>query len=133
MAGCSQTAITPDVVEVRIGDVVVLAEIADTDEERRRGLMYRRKLSEFQGMWFVFPNEQELRFWMKNTYLPLDIVYVSDDFEIVDVVQSAKPCRKDPCPVYPSKYPARYVLEVNGGFIEKHGIGAGDQVRVVEN
>jgi uncharacterized membrane protein (UPF0127 family) len=108
--------------------VEVRVEIADTDAERQRGLMGRTALPEDQGMLFVFGGEQELSFWMRNTLIPLSIAYIDSEGRIVDI-QDMKPLDDDP-PHYVSAEPARYALEVNRGFFEKHSIMVGDRAEL---
>ena len=113
-----------------VRDVTVKVEIARTRREISRGLMFRESLSEDQGMLFVFDNEQPLGFWMKNTLIALDIIFISEDLEIVSAQTRAPPCEEDPCPVYRSAKPAKFVVEVNAGFVEKHGISQGNRVEI---
>jgi uncharacterized protein len=110
-----------DKVEVRV-------EIADDTPEQMRGLMYRTALAEDRGMLFVFDEEQELSFWMKNTLIPLSIAFVDSEGRIVDI-QDMKPLDDDP-PHYVSAEPARYALEVNRGFFEERGIKVGDSAEL---
>ncbi len=83
-----------------------------------------------RGMLFVFSSEQAQRFWMKNTFISLDILFISKDFKIVSMVTHAPPCKRDPCPVYRSKKSVIYVLEVKAGFVEKHQIKEGGTVEI---
>jgi hypothetical protein len=105
--------------------VRVLAEIADTAEKRRLGLMYRRRLEDGKGMLFLFPREERLVFWMKNTPLSLDIVFINARRRIVHIAERATPYSERRLG---SKEPARYVLEVPGGFCQRWGIAVGDEV-----
>jgi hypothetical protein len=107
----------------------VSLEIAATPDVQQRGLMYRRELPDDHGMLFVFPTETAHEFWMKNTFIPLDFVWVSAAGEVVDVRASVQPCRSDPCPSYGSGKPARAVLEVNAGFAAAHGVRPGEQLK----
>ncbi|HJY81023.1 MAG TPA: DUF192 domain-containing protein [Candidatus Binatia bacterium] len=100
-------------------------EIADTIQKRSFGLMYRRDLPELHGMLFLFPREEPLSFWMKNTPLPLDIIFIDTAHKIVSISQNTTPFSEQPLP---SGSPAQFVLEVNGGFCQRHGIAAGDRV-----
>ena len=109
--------------------IKVNVEIADDDEERENGLMFRQKLNENEGMFFIFDSEDFLIFWMKNTLIPLDIIFIDEDFEIVDV-KYAMPCKEEPCELYKSSKPAKYVLEVNENFTRKNGIKIGDNIRI---
>jgi len=81
-------------------------------------------------MLFVFPREAPRSFWMRNTYLPLDMLFLTEDGEIINVEPHARPL--DVKPRYASEKPARYVLEVNAGFAREHGITAGQRVRLVD-
>ncbi len=109
------------------GDVPVTVEVADTPAATRRGLMFRRELARDAGMLFVFDVEEPHEFWMKNTYLPLDMIFVSAGLEVVGVVAGAEPL--DETPVGVGK-PSKYVVEVNSGFAREHGIGPGTKMRL---
>ena len=102
-------------------------EIADDNNKRIKGLMFREKLNESQGMLFVFENENYQTFWMKNTLIPLDMIFIGKDFKIVDI-KYAVPCKEEPCALYKSSKPAKYVLEVNGNFTAKNNIKIGDDL-----
>ena len=106
--------------EIEVGRKVWKVEIANTNEERSQGLMYREKLEEGHGMLFVFEKVKVYEFWMKNTLIPLDMIWLDEDFDIVDV-QTAVPCpvEEENCPTYKPKGVAKYVLEVNGGEFNK--------------
>jgi uncharacterized membrane protein (UPF0127 family) len=104
------------------------AEIADTPEAWARGLMHRRFLKDDYGMLFVFAEEEIQSFWMKNTLLSLDIIFINSDGQVVDLFGSVPPCRSDPCPSYTSALPARYVLEIAGGQAEKLKLKVGDKI-----
>lgn len=107
--------------------VRIAVEIADDDEEVTMGLMFRENLDENSGMFFVFGDENYRSFWMKNTLIPLDIIFIGENFEIVDI-EYAVPCKEDPCALYKSSKPAKYVLEVNADFTAKNNIGIGDKI-----
>src|SRR3989344_4800222 len=107
--------------------IKINAEIADDEQEQMKGLMFREKLNWNDGMLFVFENEQEQTFWMKNTLIPLDIIFIGNNFEIVDI-KNAVPCKGEPCALYKSSKPAKYVLEVNGDLTAKRGIMIGDKI-----
>jgi uncharacterized membrane protein (UPF0127 family) len=104
-------------------------ELALTDEEKQLGLMFRDTLPSDHGMLFIFDADGPLEFWMKNTFIPLDFVWMSAAGEVVDVRASIQPCRSDPCPSYGSGKPARAVLEVNAGFAAAHGVRPGEQLK----
>lgn len=111
-------------------EVNINIEIADTNEERQKGLMHRGYLDENSGMLFIFDNEQPVLFWMKNTRIPLDMIFVSANGTITEIKEDVQPCMSDPCQIYPSKYPTKYVIEVNAGFSKANNIQVGDSVKM---
>ena len=104
-------------------------EIADDNEKRIRGLMFREKLNENEGMLFIFGDESYQTFWMKNTLIPLDIIFIDKDFKIINI-ERAVPCKQEPCALYRSAKPAEYILEVNGNFTIKNKVKAGDRIAI---
>ncbi len=100
-------------------------EIADDDQQRELGLMMRRSMNENNGMLFIFPLETFQAFWMKNTIIPLDILYVNAQNEIVKIYKNTEPYSENSLP---SGKPAIYVVEVNGGYTDKYGIKEGDKI-----
>lgn len=115
------------------GEVAFAVEIADSVEERAVGLMERQKLDDNRGMFFIFPNQDNLTFWMKNTYLPLDIIFIDQDWRIVKIARNAQPCLKGECPYYRSEVLAQYVLEINAGLSDAKDIKEGDQVSLIHS
>jgi len=101
-------------------------EVAATEAAREYGLMCRPAMTDHHGMLFEFEQPAEQTFWMKNTYIPLDIIYIGADGKIVSISRNAKPFDQTPLPSYG---PAKAVLEINGGLAAKLGIEPGDQVR----
>ncbi|MGA9421256.1 MAG: DUF192 domain-containing protein, partial [Rhodanobacteraceae bacterium] len=106
------------------------AELAEDDATRRRGLMDREKMAPDHGMLFVFPGSAVRTFWMKNTKIPLDMLFFDDQRKLINVQQRVPPCLSDPCPLYSSAGPARYVLELNGGQADAIGAKPGDELRI---
>jgi uncharacterized membrane protein (UPF0127 family) len=104
----------------------VAVELARSDAERARGLMDRTSLPAEGGMLFLFPESDDHTFWMKNTFIPLDMVFVGEDGRIVGIVESATPHSTQLRSV---GKPSRYVLEVNGGWTRAKGVRPGDLVR----
>ncbi len=100
-------------------------EIADDDTKREVGLMYRKHLDEYAGMIFVFPQPAPLKFWMKNTVIPLDMIFADQTGRVTGVVANAVPFSETPLGV-PGL--SQYVLEVNGGFAARHSVAAGDRL-----
>lgn len=93
-----------------------VVEIADDGQERARGLMFREEMAADHGMLFIHEEQMPLAYWMKNTKLPLDILYFDDTRKLVSQQRDVPPCSLgDRCPPYPSDAPARYVLELNAG------------------
>lgn len=100
-------------------------EIASTDFQRQMGLMFRPEMEWEHGMLFLFDREVRQSFWMKNTIIPLDILYVNSNREIIDIYHSVDTMSNDS---YPSSAPAIYVVEVNAGYCKEHGIVTGDKI-----
>lgn len=112
---------------MQVGEEPVKVELATTEEAQIRGLMERMIMPRNMGMLFIFEDLKPRSFWMKNTKIPLDILYLDDQGVIVDIIQ-AEPCKHDPCSSYPSRAPAKYVLELNAGMAEVFGVGIGDSL-----
>lgn len=106
--------------------VVVRVEIARTPAQTQRGLMFRRQLEPDAGMIFLFPRPRHMTFWMHNTYIPLDMVFITSDLRVLGVVENATPETDDSREV---EGVSQFVLEVNAGFAREHGISAGTAVR----
>lgn len=104
------------------------AELAVTPEERAKGLMYRETMDEDKGMLFVFDASGEYSFWMKNTLIPLDILWIDENKTIVYMNENTPPCEQDLCQSYKPDKNANYVLELNAGTVDKFGIEIGDKV-----
>lgn len=105
----------------------VSVEMADTPDEQEKGLMYRTSMDDGKGMLFVFSGDLPRSFWMKNTPLPLDMVFVDSSFKIVDINRNATP---NSLTVFTSSRGCKYVVEVNGGFCDAHGIRVGDRIKI---
>lgn len=116
----------PGRVQLAIGGARLWVEVAGDEAARSQGLMYRRQMPQDEGMLFVFEYPQPLSFWMKNTYLPLDIAFVSKDGTILNILRM-EPLNE--VPRYLSRSPALYAIEANAGWFQKNGIKAGDRVR----
>lgn len=107
-----------------------LVELAQTPVHRQKGLMNRSQLGEGRGMLFIFPESGNYSFWMKNTLIPLDIIWIDGSRHIVSIAENASPCRADFCPPLDPKASARYVLEVNAGQMSAIGAKIGDSVDI---
>ena len=120
-------AADPHTLEIagKTGVHIFSVEIADTDAAREKGLMFRKELPEGQGMLFDFKREQEVSFWMENTYIPLDMIFIRGDGTILRIAENTEPLSTR---LIPSNGPVLAVLEVIGGTAHKFGIAPGDHV-----
>jgi uncharacterized membrane protein (UPF0127 family) len=112
---------------LRLGTVTLTVEVADSDARRARGLMFRHDLPEDHGMFFLFDEERDLSFWMKNTFIPLSIGYFNRKKELIKIVDM-KPVKSEmdrEVPSYPSGAPAQYALEVSQGWFQRHKVAVG--------
>ncbi|MDR7133564.1 uncharacterized membrane protein (UPF0127 family) [Lysobacter niastensis] len=115
---------------VELGGQRYAIEIADDDAERARGLMFRDELAVDHGMLFIHERQEPLAYWMKNTKIPLDILYFDDALKLVSQQRDVPPCSLgDRCPPYPSNAPARYVLELNAGEAARIGLKDGAELK----
>ena len=108
-------------------NLVFEVDIADTITLREKGLMFRKKLDSNRGMLFIFPTEKNVEIWMKNTLLSLDIIFISKERLIVGLVKKALPLSSK---IYSITKKSKYVLEVNGGIIDKYNINLGDKIKI---
>jgi uncharacterized protein len=107
-------------------EAVVEVELARTAEQHRLGLMYRKEMAQDRGMLFIMPYAENQRFWMKNTFIPLDMIFIGNDLKVVGVVENAMP---ETTSTYEVGRPSRYVLEVNAGYCAKHQVREGQAVK----
>ena len=117
---------------VKLNDQRFDVELAESDNSRAMGLMYRKQMADDVGMLFIFPDEFRRAFWMKNTLIPLDILYFDSNKKLVSQSLNTPPCRNTTtrCPNYPSDKPAKYVLEINAGLSDKYGFKKGDVLEI---
>lgn len=128
---------------VTLGNKEIKVEIAKTVYQKTKGLMFRKELEKNTGMLFIFDNEARHAFWMANTYIPLDIIWISKDKKIVHINENTPPCdssnsdniaiktiqnMKNSCTLYTPKEKALYVLEVNAGWLKENNIKLGDKI-----
>lgn len=123
LAACSDE--TRAVLYTATGAHVFRVEIADDDAERSRGLMFRQSLASDAGMLFDFGAEREASFWMRNTFIPLDMIFIAADGTVRTIRENARP--QDPTPI-PSNAPVRFVLEIVGGGAAAIGLKPGDRL-----
>lgn len=142
MSGCSSPAPAPPPAPSETANsgprvvfpdgFVVSVEIAADDEMRAQGLMYRDRLDPDKGMLFVFPQDDVFSFWMKNTRIPLDMLWIDSGRRLVGLKENVPPCHVPDCPSYGPGVAARYVLEVGGGEAAKHGLKVGDTLQFID-
>jgi uncharacterized membrane protein (UPF0127 family) len=127
LAAVSVSAADRETVEIatKNGVHVFSVEMAENDETRARGLMFRRELADGQGMLFDFQRDQEIAMWMQNTYIPLDMLFIRSDGRILRIAENTEPLSTR---IISSGGPVRGVLEVIGGTAKKLGIAPGDRV-----
>lgn len=131
LAGCSGPAPTPSrAAAVELQGQRFSVELATDDTSRQHGLMMRAALAPGHGMLFVFPHTAPQAFWMKNTLIPLDILYFDAEHRLVSMRVDVPPCKTDPCPTYPSDAPAIYVLELSAGTARRIGAKPGDVLKI---
>lgn len=111
--------------KVCFNDFCWQAEVANNRFTIAKGLMFRKSLTENEAMLFVFAQEGIQPFWMKNTLIPLDIIFLGKDKKVLDIVKDAQPCQSQKCPSYRNQVPAQYVLEIKAGQAEKIGLNTG--------
>ena len=114
---------------VELGGARYQVELATNDESRARGLMFRDEMAADHGMVFVHDSEEPQAYWMKNTHIPLDILYFDSKRKLVSVSRRVPPCALgNQCPPFPSDGPALYVLELNAGLADELGVKRGDEI-----
>lgn len=127
-AGCAQLTDRP---MVEINGKRYAVEVADNPESRERGLMFRKEMPADAGMLFIHDEADVIAYWMKNTYIPLDILYFDGDKRLVSAQLDVPACGEQTrCPSYPSAGPAKYVLELNAGQSRDLGLKAGDILKI---
>ncbi len=107
-----------------------IVELAKTNAERENGLMNRKELDRDKGMLFIFDNEGIYPFWMKNTLIPLDMIWLDDNSRVVFISQNVQPCKSLICPIVIPSAKAKYVLEINADVTKNLGIKMGDVAKL---
>jgi len=110
---------------IRVNDIPLQVELAETAAERQRGLMWCTHLPDDHGMLFIQPEAAPAAFWMKNTYIPLDILYFDSDGQLIELFTNVPPCTTPECPIYASKTAVKYILEINAGSAQRLGLQPG--------
>ncbi len=121
-----------DLYLLKAGDTLkkISIEFAETDYEQQTGLMYRKSMEDNQGMLFLYPSEAMRSFYMKNTYIPLDIIFYSKDSAVVSFQENATPLDESSLP---SEAPAKFILELNAGKVNQWNIEVGDKMTFTKN
>lgn len=115
---------------VEFGDSKFFVEIADEPGELQKGLMFVESMPKNEGMLFIFDDSSPRTFWMKNTLIPLDMVFIDENYVVVDLKENVQPCDADPCPTYPSEFSSKFVVELNAGSSKEYNISVGSIMRM---
>jgi len=115
---------------VEFGDSKFFVTIADEPNEWQKGLMFVESMPQNEGMLFIFDDSAPRSFWMKNTLIPLDMIFINEDFVVVDLKENVPPCESDPCETYPSGFESKFVLELNANVAKKSNISVGSIMRM---
>jgi len=131
----AKTALSPTPNQESLGSVCIgekcfSVELAKTEAQRERGLMYKNELDKNKGMLFIFDKEAIYPFWMKNTLIPLDMIWIDSNNEVVFFSQNLQPCKTLICPSIIPPVKAKYVLEINAGICQKIGLELGDELNI---
>jgi uncharacterized membrane protein (UPF0127 family) len=131
----AKNILAPDIKKYSIGSVCFKercfkVELAETRTQRDRGLMNRKELDRNEGMLFIFEKEGIYPFWMKNTFIPLDIIWIDSNNKIVYIGQNVQPCKSLICPSIVPSGKAKYVLEVNAGICKEINLRVGEEVKL---
>lgn len=131
LSGCAHAAQpTHSAPTVELHGQQFSVEFASDEPSREHGLMMRTVLAPDHSMLFTFPVSAPQAFWMKNTLIPLDILYFGSDRHLVSMQLDVPPCKADPCPIYPSEGSAQYVLELAAGTAKRIGASIGDELKI---
>ncbi len=131
IAGCFSSGVayaeSYDDAWVFVGNQDFQTELAITPAKQRQGLMFRKSMQDNQAMLFIYQKPRRVAFWMKNTLIPLDMLFFDDNARLVEIKENVPPCKTATCPTYPARHPnIKYVLEINAGLSEKLGLKVGD-------
>ena len=116
-------------VSVKINNSTLKLEVARSEQKREEGLMNIKKMQDNSGMIFIFEDEQIRTFWMKNTYISIDIIFLDKDLKIVKIFENTKPLQTSE--IYSSDYPSQFVIEANSGWVEKHNLKVSDKLEIL--
>ncbi len=121
--------------KIKVKNKIIIVEVADTADKAERGLMFRKKLNENEGMLFVFPSEEYRSFWMKNTFVNLSIAYIDKSKKIINILdmKAVKSEMESNLSLYQSRSPAQFALEMRLGWFAKNNIKVGDKIELLDN
>lgn len=132
-AGAAPTPTRPAGARVELPSGAIYGvELARSNEEMAQGLMYRESLPDRTGMLFLFPDDDSHKFWMKNTLIPLDIIWLDASGRVLFVSANTPPCKADPCPSYGPDLAIASVLEIAGGLAEKEKVTVGSTIQLMD-
>jgi len=115
--------------QVCINEYCFSVEVVETSIARAKGLMFRRELADDSGMLFIFNDEKLRSFWMKNTFIPVDMIFLDKNKEVVSIEKNVQPCVTKDCPRVRPKEKSKYVLELNANIADKINLGIGDKLQ----
>jgi len=115
-------------IDLYIGNRKLTVEVAETPGQQMQGLMFRESIPDNFGMLFIYNDEETRSMWMKNTLVHLDLIFLDRERRVIDMYMNVPPCTCSPCPSYPSRKPAQYVLELKGNRSTELGLKVGDRV-----
>ena len=128
IGGCVSTPEQKKIQKVCFNENCYAVELAQTDEQRQTGLMGREHLDKDKGMLFIYEDEGVYTFWMKNTLIPLDMIWIDGNGTVARIIKNAEPCGKEYCPSINPNKKAKYVLEINGGEADRLGLAEGSRL-----
>ena len=128
ISGCVSIQEQKKIQKVCFNENCYSVELAQTDEQRQTGLMGREYLDKDMGMLFIYEDEGVYPFWMKNTLIPLDMIWIDKNATVGRIIKNAEPCGKEYCPSINPNKKAKYVLEINGGEADRIGLSEGSRV-----
>lgn len=117
-------------VVIEIKGQTIYAYIADAPAKQTKGLMFKKDLKENYGMFFIHDKEYMYPYWMKDTYIPLDIIWIDSNYKVVHIAKNTLPCMQEACKIYSPARIAKYVLEVNGGWSDTYDLNIGDTINL---
>ncbi len=122
-----------DTIKLHLGGEFFVVELAISAAEKRQGLSQRHNLAADHGMLFIYTEPTQVSFWMKETYIALDILFFDQKGLLLEFYENAQPCRKTPCPLFTSRGAINYALELHAGSSQRLGLKKGDFFKIINN